>query len=583
MAGSVLTPSPTASNESIDHVALFTTSLPKRLAGNHTATLDRSGLWTYVKQAVLRTALKKPPNSRVSEVRGSRTATDSLISLCLKQLPVKKCTVFTHPELQQRARSLIHEQVLRAQTEAAVVPSLASDRIPDIDLWFDPAGATPVSLMLRQWFGRAAYPIVAVQHTMSLHNFPFSYFLPIINSPTYPWDSLVCTTNSSALAVSRLLKRTRSSGNCNAGLGFRGRIDVVPLPVDTDYFSPGDREYSRSLLGLDRRAFLILYVGSLSATKADLTPFLPILKELIVEGQCGKLKWIIAGPADARYLEYLKRQIRLMGLTDNFVFLGYVNESEKLNLYRSADVFFSPGDSLQESFGLAPVEAMACGLPQIVSDWDGYRETVIDGVTGFRIKTRWAPCDFEFRTSGFLLGSDHDHIALGQSVALDLREWGAAIKALAANSALREGMRGRSRSTALSLYSHAAVAEQHRALWSELIALRRGAREVFSSDHDSLYTARYFECFSHYASEVLTGSAQIKLTKPVRWPVPYLQEAAAFVNKHGDLIDLEICEEIVGKLSDSESGAISICSQNSGDRWLRHVLWLMKHGFVELA
>ena len=34
-----------------------------------------------------------------------------------------------------------------------------------------------------------------------------------------------------------------------------------------------------------------------------------------------------------------------------------------------------------------PVEAMASGLPVIVSDWDGYKETVRDGVDGFRIPT----------------------------------------------------------------------------------------------------------------------------------------------------------------------------------------------------
>ena len=53
----------------------------------------------------------------------------------------------------------------------------------------------------------------------------------------------------------------------------------------------------------------------------------------------------------------------------------------------AADLFLSLVDNPQETFGLAPVEAMAAGLPVVVSDWDGYRATVSDGVEGFRVPT----------------------------------------------------------------------------------------------------------------------------------------------------------------------------------------------------
>ena len=43
-----------------------------------------------------------------------------------------------------------------------------------------------------------------------------------------------------------------------------------------------------------------------------------------------------------------------------------------------ADMFLSLVDNPQ-TFGLAPVEAMAAGVPLVVSDWDGYRYTVTDG------------------------------------------------------------------------------------------------------------------------------------------------------------------------------------------------------------
>src|SRR3546814_10665560 len=58
--------------------------------------------------------------------------------------------------------------------------------------------------------------------------------------------------------------------------------------------------------------------------------------------------------------------------------------------WAAADVFVSLSDNIQESFGITPVEAMAVGLPCIVSDWDGYRDTVVDGETGILVPT-WVP------------------------------------------------------------------------------------------------------------------------------------------------------------------------------------------------
>src|SRR5205085_2829178 len=59
--------------------------------------------------------------------------------------------------------------------------------------------------------------------------------------------------------------------------------------------------------------------------------------------------------------------------------------------WAAGDVFTSLADNFQETFGLAPLEAMAAGLPVVVSDWDGYKDTVRHGVDGFRIPTLTLP------------------------------------------------------------------------------------------------------------------------------------------------------------------------------------------------
>ncbi|NDF80468.1 MAG: glycosyltransferase [Betaproteobacteria bacterium] len=55
--------------------------------------------------------------------------------------------------------------------------------------------------------------------------------------------------------------------------------------------------------------------------------------------------------------------------------------------WAGADVFCSLSDNIQETFGIVPIEAMAAGLPVVVSDWDGYKDTVRHGTDGFRIAT----------------------------------------------------------------------------------------------------------------------------------------------------------------------------------------------------
>ena len=46
--------------------------------------------------------------------------------------------------------------------------------------------------------------------------------------------------------------------------------------------------------------------------------------------------------------------------------------------------------TLRRLLDLAVAEAMAAGVPLVVSDWNGYRDLVRDGIDGFRVPTRWA-------------------------------------------------------------------------------------------------------------------------------------------------------------------------------------------------
>jgi glycosyltransferase involved in cell wall biosynthesis len=74
----------------------------------------------------------------------------------------------------------------------------------------------------------------------------------------------------------------------------------------------------------------------------------------------------IAGDGKAAYRAELEAHVAALGLGDTVRFLGFVSGESKVRALRETDVVVSPG--YHENFGIAVVEAMAAGLPAIVSD-----------------------------------------------------------------------------------------------------------------------------------------------------------------------------------------------------------------------
>lgn len=72
-----------------------------------------------------------------------------------------------------------------------------------------------------------------------------------------------------------------------------------------------------------------------------------------------------------------------LGLGDKMTFYGRIPHPEVPDALRTLDIFCAPSTRDSESFGVAAVEAMACGIPCVTSDADGFTEVMEDGVTGF--------------------------------------------------------------------------------------------------------------------------------------------------------------------------------------------------------
>jgi glycosyltransferase involved in cell wall biosynthesis len=149
------------------------------------------------------------------------------------------------------------------------------------------------------------------------------------------------------------------------------------------------------------------------------------------------------------------------------------------NVWHAADIFVSPVDNIQESFGLTPVEAMAAELPVVAGDWDGYRDTVRDGVEGFLAPSLTPPpgSAADLAASYSSRGIDHDHYAgfTSQAVALDVEALARALVRLADDPGLRRAMGRAGRRRARKEFDWGRIIPRYQALWVELAERRRSA------------------------------------------------------------------------------------------------------------
>ena len=110
---------------------------------------------------------------------------------------------------------------------------------------------------------------------------------------------------------------------------------------------------------------LILFMSRIDRKKG-LDLLIPALEQLLAEGR--SFRFILAGsnPQDPEYERSIRRRIQSSPLGQQTTITGFISGDAKLRLLRSADLFVLP--SYYENFGIAVAEAMAAGIPVLISD-----------------------------------------------------------------------------------------------------------------------------------------------------------------------------------------------------------------------
>jgi len=161
---------------------------------------------------------------------------------------------------------------------------------------------------------------------------------------------------------------------------FPGKVDVVPCGVNMELFRPHDRLASRQKLGLTENK-IVLFVGRIDPLKGieQLIRSVSLLKNqeslrlIVIGGDAGSLAEV----------EKLQKLAASLDIAERITFQGIVKQ-EALSLYYSAaDVCVVP--SYYESFGLVPLEALACGTPVVATDVGDLRNIIREGESGYII------------------------------------------------------------------------------------------------------------------------------------------------------------------------------------------------------
>ena len=214
----------------------------------------------------------------------------------------------------------------------------------------------------------------------------------LITSAVQPWDALICTSTAVKKNVEVVLQAQVDALRDRLGITrlVLPQLPVIPLGVHSEDFVYSDeqRAAARHRLGASEDAIVVLYVGRLSFhAKAHPLAMYQALENAaratqkdVVLVECG---W----HANDYIEESFGDAAKLASPSLKQVSLDGRDAENRTIAWAGADVVCSLSDNIQETFGIVPIEAMAAGLPVVVTDWDGYKDTIRDGVDGFRIPT----------------------------------------------------------------------------------------------------------------------------------------------------------------------------------------------------
>jgi glycosyltransferase involved in cell wall biosynthesis len=173
-------------------------------------------------------------------------------------------------------------------------------------------------------------------------------------------------------------------------LGARNVI-YIPNGVDTKMFNPligsVEREKVEDLKrrwGLEDADVIVGFFRHLKPWYG--VHYVPLISKLVIQNLDSKIKFVLAGDGDPKYIGLLYRLISRLGLKPNIIYVGQVPRTLMPLAYQVADIVINT--SLTDGMPPSTLEAMASGKPVVSFASGGNRDLIIDDYNGFLIQLR---------------------------------------------------------------------------------------------------------------------------------------------------------------------------------------------------
>jgi len=451
----------------------------------------------------------------------------------------------------------------------------------------------------------AAWSLCGITHTTSSAG-AMDAIAELITAPVQPWDAVICTSTAVKDNVNRLLQAQVNMLKERLGIGklVLPMLPVIPLGIHTQdfVFTQEQKNAARQKLKANNNTLVVLFMGRLSFhAKAHPLAMYQALQKAAqsVQGTGKKIKLVECGWHANEFIEKAYRDAALQACPDvEVITLDGRKAEDRQTAWAGADVFCSLSDNIQETFGIVPIEAMAAGLPVVVSDWDGYKDTVRHEVDGFRINTTMPEAglatDLALRHA---LEIDTYDMYCGHTcslVSVDIEQAAKAFVDLFESAALRQTMGEAGRTRAQQVYDWKVIIGQYEALWAEQQRVRLAALQSTESAPLNMahaWPARMdpFHAFANYPTQALKPSTVLCLADSnLETATARLQSYQAMAMVSFAKFVLPSAEEIAAVLKQASTGpqaAMALVQHIDNARKpfvFRTLVWFLKLGILKL-
>jgi glycosyltransferase involved in cell wall biosynthesis len=436
--------------------------------------------------------------------------------------------LFAYTPNQKSAEAFINlVKQIEPTAQGQWIPADRLDLLSQIGTLYMPGPGLDAAAKLRLRAGSSAYSLVGVTHTTASHR-AMDAITGLLTAPVMPWDALICTSTAVLETVQLLLNAEVEALRWRFGSQIQitlPQLPVIPLGIHCDdfAFSIEDKAAARAALNIADDEMVLVFVGRLSF-HAKAHPHAMYLAAQEVAKSTGKkitllqCGWFGNDAIQASFIEGAAQfcpDIRA-------IFVDGRNPQFSRQSWASADIFISLSDNVQETFGITPIEAMAAGLPVIVSDWNGYKDTVRDGIDGFRIPTFMPPPNLgENFAKMHEAGTMNYDIYCGlscQTISVSMVSLVEKLELLIENATLRQEMGEAGKVRAKSHFDWRVVYSQYQALYAQLKSLRLAAlqnsdwqKQLQTAPNVAANRLDPFYSFGHYPTALIQPQTQVVL------------------------------------------------------------------------